>query len=71
MSAFIVTRQAKDGPRYHVRYRRGGRAYPLVGAGSFRTHKEARARRDLVAGELAAGATPPTRCERSSPSLRP
>ena len=39
-------------------YRLGGRAYPLVRAGSFRTMKEARARRDLIAGEIAAGRNP-------------
>jgi integrase len=54
----IVTRQAKDGPRYHVRYRLGGRAYPIQHAGSFRTLREAKGRRDLVAGELAAGRNP-------------
>jgi integrase len=54
----IVTRQAKDGPRYHVRYRLGGRAYPIQHAGSFRTLREAKTRRDLVAGELAAGRNP-------------
>jgi integrase len=43
---------------FQVRYRRGGRAWPLVHAGSFKTLKEARLRRDLVAGELAAGRDP-------------
>jgi integrase family protein with SAM-like domain len=54
----IVTRHAKDGPRYAVRYRLGGRAYPIQHAGSFRTLREAKSRRDLVAGELAAGRNP-------------
>src|SRR5436190_11780692 len=54
----IVTRQAKDGPRYHVRYRLGGRAYPIQHAGSFKTQKDAKVRRDLVAGEIAAGRNP-------------
>jgi hypothetical protein len=45
-------------PRYHVRYRLGGRAYPLVHGGSFATLREARLRRDLIAGELAAGRNP-------------
>ena len=54
-SLTITTRQAKDGPRYVVRYRLGGRSYPVRHAGSFRTLKEAKVRRDLVAGELAAG----------------
>jgi integrase len=57
-SLVITTRRGKSGPRYVVRYRLGGRAYPLVHGGSFRTLKEARARRDLVAGELAAGRNP-------------
>jgi integrase len=57
-SLFVVTRRAKDGLRYVVRYRLGGRAYPVVHAGSFGTLKEAKIRRDLVAGELAAGRNP-------------
>jgi hypothetical protein len=57
-SLTITTRHAKDGARYVVRYRLGGRAYPIVHAGSFRTLKEAKARRDFVAGELAAGRNP-------------
>ncbi len=57
-SLTIVTRAAKDGPRYLIRFRLGGRAYPWVHAGSFRTQKEAKVRRDLVAGEIAAGRNP-------------
>jgi hypothetical protein len=57
-SLTIVTRRGKHGPRYLVRYRLGGRAYPIVHAGSFKTLKEAKARRDFVAGELAAGRNP-------------
>lgn len=57
-SALITTRSTKSGPRYVVRYRLGGRAYPLVHGGSFKTLREARARRDLIAGELAAGRNP-------------
>ena len=41
-----------------MRYRLGGRAYPVSHGGSFPTMKEARARRDLIAGELAAGRNP-------------
>jgi integrase len=48
----------KRGNKYVVRYRVGGRAFPVQHGGSFRTMKEARARRDLVAGELAAGRNP-------------
>jgi integrase len=58
-SAFITTRTTKGGGRrYVVRFRLGGRAYPIEHAGSFPTMKEARARRDFVAGELAAGRNP-------------
>ena len=42
-----------------VRYRLGGRAYPLTHGGTFKTMKEAKTRRDLIAGELAAGRNPP------------
>jgi integrase len=58
-SAFIVTRNTeKSGRRHVVRYRRGGRGFPIVHGGSFRTLKEAKARRDLIAVELAAGRSP-------------
>ena len=54
----ITTRHRKNGPRYVVRYRLGGRAYPIVHAGAFKTLKDAKARRDLVAGEIADGRNP-------------
>jgi integrase len=57
-SLTITTRQTGSGPRYVVRYRLGGRAYAIQHAGSFRTRKEATERRNLVAGELAAGRNP-------------
>jgi integrase len=57
-STLITTRHTKSGPRYVVRYRLGGRTYPLVHGGSFKTKKEASARRDLIAGELAVGRNP-------------
>jgi integrase len=58
-SAFITARTtARNERRFVVRYRCGGRGFPIVHAGSFPTLKEARARRDLVAGELAAGRNP-------------
>jgi integrase len=58
-SASIAVRTTKRrGRRYHVRYRCGGRDYPLVHAGTFTTIREAKIRRDLVAGELAAGRNP-------------
>jgi len=57
-SVSIRRRDAKSGPRFQVRYRLGGRGYPVVHGGSFPTLREARLRRDVVAGELAAGRNP-------------
>jgi integrase len=58
-SAFITTRTRKSGTkRFVVRYRLGGFAYPIVHAGSFRTMREAKVRRDFVAAEIAAGRDP-------------
>jgi hypothetical protein len=57
-SVFITKRPARSGVRYVVRFRLGGRAWPLQHGGSFRTLKEARVRRDLIAGEIAAGRNP-------------
>jgi hypothetical protein len=44
--------------RFRVRYRLGGAETPMLGAGHFRTMREARARRDWIAGELAAQRVP-------------
>jgi integrase len=57
-SVSIRRRATKSGPRFQVRYRLGGRSYPLQHGGSFATMKEARLRRDLIGGELAAGRNP-------------
>jgi integrase len=57
-SAFVTKRQTESGPRFVVRYRCGGRGFPIVHAGSFQTLKEARACRDMVAAELAAHRNP-------------
>jgi integrase len=57
-SLTITTRRTTSGPRYVVRYRLGGRAYPVEHAGSFKTLREAKARRDLIGGELANGRNP-------------
>jgi integrase len=55
----IRTRLTATGEkRYVVRYRLGGRAYPVVHGGTFKTMKEAKVRRDLLAGEIAAGRNP-------------
>jgi integrase len=57
-SVSIRRREAKSGARFQVRYRLGGRGYPIAHGGSFPTLREARLRRDLLAGELAAGRNP-------------
>jgi hypothetical protein len=54
----ISTRKTASGKRYDVRYRLGGRANPVVRAGTYKTEREAKARRDLVAGEIAHGRNP-------------
>jgi integrase len=54
----ITTRKRRGGPRYTVRYRLGGRSYPVQHAGSFKTLREAKARLGIVAGELAVGRNP-------------
>lgn len=56
--ATIRTRTVSSGKRYDVRYRVGGRGYPILHGGTFRTLTEARTRRDLISGELAAGRDP-------------
>jgi integrase len=63
-SAYITRRMTGSGPRYVVRYRMGGRAFRLHHAGSFKTIRDARARRDFIAGELAAGRDPRAALER-------
>jgi integrase len=57
-SASITVRTTKTGRRFQVRYRLGGRAYPVEHGGSFPTMREAKIRRDLIAGEIAAGRNP-------------
>jgi integrase len=55
----IRTRTTSTGAkRFDVRYRLGGYAYPVEHGGTFQTKKEAKLRRDLIAGELAAGRNP-------------
>jgi len=57
-SVHIVTRSAKNGKRYIVRYRRGGRGYRLEHGGSFRRHELAKERERLIGGWLALGLDP-------------
>lgn len=59
-----VERRGPDGGttiRYRVRYRLGGRVSTVRHGGSFATLREARARRDWIAGELAAMRAPDVR----------
>jgi site-specific recombinase XerD len=64
MSAWIKARVVAVSPRsprgktYQVLYRRGGRHFPIESAGTFKTDKEAKARRDLVSVWLANGLNP-------------
>jgi integrase len=54
-SVWIRTRPTKDGgKRYRLEYRLGGRESRSHYGGSFRTMREAKIRRDWIAGELAA-----------------
>ena len=52
-SAWVARRPVKDGVRYRVMFRTGGRESAPRYAGVFRTMREAKMRRDWVAGELA------------------
>jgi integrase len=59
MATIVITdRKTGSGKRYDVRYRLGGRGYPVVRAGTFKTEREAKARKALVAGEIAHGRNP-------------
>jgi integrase len=59
MAVHIRKRTTQSGERrYQVRFRRGGRYFPLEHGGSFRHAKEARERADLLTSWLAAGKDP-------------
>jgi len=53
-SAWIIRRERNGRRTYVVRYRLGGREATQLHGGAFRLEREARARRDWIAGELAA-----------------
>lgn len=53
-------RSPKGTRSYQVLYRRGGRGWPIETAGTFKTEREARLRRDLIAGWLAQALDPKT-----------
>lgn len=68
-----VTARNPRGRTYQVLYRRGGRGYRIETAGTFKTEKDARVRRDLVAGWLAQGVDPRaelTRLAQQPPPVR-
>lgn len=52
------TRNPKGARRFQVLYRQGGREYPIEASGTWATMREAKIRRDLIAGYLAAGLNP-------------
>src|SRR4051812_15874158 len=60
-SAWVARRATKRGTSYRVMFRTGGRESAPRYAGAFRTMREARIRRDYVAGELAAMRIPDLR----------
>ena len=60
-SAWIAKRPTTTGVSYRVLFRIGGRESSPTHAGSFSTQREARIRRDWVAGELAAMRVPDLR----------
>ncbi|MCS7007366.1 MAG: site-specific integrase [Thermoleophilia bacterium] len=71
-SVWIARRQRKGGGvSFRVLYRLGGRESAPRYAGSFRTLREARIRRDLVAGELAALRVPDLKRLSEAPAPKP
>jgi integrase len=65
--ATIRKRTTKSGEaRFQVLYRRGGRGYPIETAGTFRTQRDAKLRRDLVAGWIAQGLDPQVELAKTS-----
>ena len=70
-SAWIEKRKAKDGNRFRVRYRLGGRESIPKFAGSFRTQREALTRRQWVLGELAAMRPPDLTALSQEPATAP
>ena len=70
-SVWISTRNGAWGRRFRVEYRLGGRESKIRYGGSFRTMREAKIRRDLIAGELAMQRVPELRLPADRPSKRP
>lgn len=66
-----ITARNKRGRTYQVLYRRGGRGYRIETAGTFKNEKDAKTRRDLVAGWLAAGLDPRVELEKLTEQAAP
>jgi integrase len=62
-SVWITRRKTRSGIRHRVMFRTGGRESAPRYGGSFRTLREAKLRRDLIAGELASLRVPDLRLE--------
>ncbi len=70
-SSWIERRKTTRGVSYRVRYRIGGRECAPRFGGAFRTMREARARRDWVAGEIAAMRVPDLELIAAAPVVAP
>src|SRR5262245_8413432 len=57
-SVNITKRMTASGPRYDVRFRRGGADSPLERGGTFKTKREADLRSAFIGGLLATGQDP-------------
>lgn len=70
-SSWVERRKTTHGASYRVRYRIGGRESVPRFAGAFRTMREARTRRDWVAGEIAAMRVPDLELIAAEPVVAP
>lgn len=70
-SCYITARNTGRGRSYHVKYRRGGGAFPVEHGGVFPTKRSAEIRRSLILDWLAAGKNPQVELRRLvSPTRR-
>jgi integrase len=67
-SVWIRTRTTASGKRYRVEYQPGGREAKIRYGGSFKTRREALARKAYIAGELAALRMPDLRFKAEAPA---
>jgi integrase len=66
-----TVKRPKGGSSFQVLYRRGGREATIESAGTFARDREAKMRRDLVAGWLAQGLNPKVEMAKLNVELRP